>query len=158
MLLELLDSEGFVGMYNFVYLPVDFQRWVGLGYAFINLVTHEVADRARAHFDGFDAWVVESNQVSLACFGDTLQGLTELVERYRNSPVMHELIPGNVKPVIFQNGQRLTFPAPTKRVVSKKPIVFQNGQRITFPAPTKRVRAPKSKGYSNRVPMRTVQN
>merc|ERR1719335_475768 len=43
MLLDLMDSEGFACKYDFVYIPVDFGSQAGLGYAFINLVTPEVA-------------------------------------------------------------------------------------------------------------------
>merc|ERR1740120_413238 len=43
MLLELLDSEGLASLYDFVYLPSDFKRWQGLGYAFVNMVSHEDA-------------------------------------------------------------------------------------------------------------------
>merc|ERR1711879_163684 len=37
-ILTLLDSEGFAGLYNFFYLPMDLRRNAGLGYCWINLV------------------------------------------------------------------------------------------------------------------------
>merc|ERR1712056_156722 len=46
MLLDLLNSRGLKGLYNFVYLPLDFKRWSGLGYAFVNLVSNEAANKA----------------------------------------------------------------------------------------------------------------
>lgn len=36
------------------------------------------------------------------------------MERYRNSPVMHESVPDEYKPVILQNGLRVNFPEPSK--------------------------------------------
>jgi len=116
MLLQLLDSEGFFGMYDFVYLPVDFQSWKGLGYAFVNLVSHADAEYARAHFDGFNAWVVRSVKVCKVSWGEPLQGLVAHCERYRNSPVMHESVPEYVKPAVFFNGQRRSFPTPTMQI------------------------------------------
>merc|ERR1719454_87460 len=43
MLLQLLNDQGFAGEYNFIYMPVDFVKQVGLGYAFVNLVGNDVA-------------------------------------------------------------------------------------------------------------------
>lgn len=115
-LLEHLDSEGFSGMYDFVYLPIDFQRWAGLGYAFVNAVTNVDAQRIRAHFQGFKKWSTGSLKVCEVCWGEPLQGLEAHIERYRDSPVMHEVVPDRFRPVIFEQGQRVGFPTPTKRI------------------------------------------
>merc|ERR1712232_392540 len=48
-LLELIDNQGFDGLYDFVYLPIDFQTELNHCYAFINLITAEDAERFRAH-------------------------------------------------------------------------------------------------------------
>jgi len=44
--LDLLDSGGFRACYDFFYMPVDFQSGSGMGYAFINFVSHEKALQA----------------------------------------------------------------------------------------------------------------
>eukprot|EP00929_Paragymnodinium_shiwhaense_P120457 TRINITY_DN92409_c0_g1_i1.p1 TRINITY_DN92409_c0_g1~~TRINITY_DN92409_c0_g1_i1.p1 ORF type:complete len:514 (-),score=147.09 TRINITY_DN92409_c0_g1_i1:185-1726(-) len=116
MLCDLLDCEGFKRMYDFVYLPIDFNRCAGLGYAFVNFAVHEDADRARKHFEGFTRWRVQSHKVCEVNWGEPLQGLAAHIERFRNSPVMHEGVPHEYKPALFENGVRVPFPEPTKRI------------------------------------------
>jgi hypothetical protein len=116
MLMDLLDREGFIGCYNFIYLPVDFHRLAGLGYAFVNFSKIEFAEQAKQHFQGFDRWAVSSHKVCDVTWGEPLQGLDAHLDRYRNSPVMHEDVPEQYKPVYLQNGARQPFPLPTKRI------------------------------------------
>merc|ERR1711920_394664 len=58
MALELLDEHGFAGCYNFVYLPMDYHRKCGLGYAFVNMVIPSDAERAFDTLQGFSKWNV----------------------------------------------------------------------------------------------------
>merc|ERR1712176_902633 len=53
MLITMLDSHGFAGRYDFLYLPIDFRRKANLGYAFINLVDTEATQALWKAFDGF---------------------------------------------------------------------------------------------------------
>jgi len=87
-----------------------------LGYAFVNLVSNEAANKARMALHGFAEWSVKSSKACHVCWGHPLQGFDACVERYRNSPLMHHLVPAAVKPAVFQNGQRAAFPAPTKAI------------------------------------------
>merc|ERR1712217_871416 len=116
MLLELLDTHGFRGFYDFIYLPVDFKRRAGLGYAFVNMATHQAAERMFEVMQGFTAWPYSSTKVLDLAWGEPLQGLEAHVERYRNSPVMHRDVPDKFKPLLFQGDVRVPFPPPTKRL------------------------------------------
>ena len=116
MLLGMLDEHGFVGLYDFVYLPCDFCRDANLGYAFVNFVDYAAVDRAWKIFDGFSAWSLPTAKVCQVGWSGPHQGLKAHVERYRNSPVMHKSIPDTYKPVIFKNGVRKPFPRPTKKI------------------------------------------
>lgn len=116
MILELLDSQGFVACYDFFYWPMDFNKNAGLGYAFVNLVSPDEAVRFKAHFHGFTQWQLASQKVGEVVWSEPLQGLAPHVERYRNSPIMHEGVPDLHKPLLFSNGQRIPFPAPTRRI------------------------------------------
>jgi hypothetical protein len=114
-LLDRLASHGFQFSFDFVYLPIDIKRDANLGYAFVNFLTNEVADRFYVSFNGFRNWGFASNKVSEVSWG-SLHGLDAHIERYRNSPVMHKDVPDEHRPVLFNEGQRVPFPAPTKRI------------------------------------------
>lgn len=122
-LLALLDEHNFQTLYNFVYLPMDFGKGVNLGYAFVNLVNHEESRRFMRTFDGFTGWRYGGKQVSEAgevSWAHPHQGWEEHVERYRNSPVMHPSMPDEYKPMIFQDGARVTFLPPNKVIKAPK--------------------------------------
>jgi len=126
MLLDLLDTEGFEGRYDFVYLPADFERWVPLGYAIVNFHTNEEAEYAREHFHGFRDWKMVSQNVCESVWAEPLQGLAQHCERYRNSPVMHDSVPDEFKPAVFVHGRRAAFPTPTKRIQRPKRAMKQS--------------------------------
>lgn len=116
MLVSLLDAQGFQGAYDFVYFPIDFRTHAAMGYAFINAVSGEEAVRIRRHFDGFAQWSVPSGKRCTVGWSDPHQGFDSNVQRYRNSPLMHESVPEHYRPIIFNNGVRIPFPEPTKRI------------------------------------------
>jgi len=114
---DLLDIEGFKGLYNFAYLPVDFEnQTTNCGYSIINLVDSETATGFLAHFSEFSRWGVMSNKVCEVKWSDKLQGLDAHVEAFRNSPVLHKHAPDTIRPVVFKDGERVAFPDPTKRI------------------------------------------
>jgi hypothetical protein len=116
MLLQLLNDQGFAGEYDFLYMPIDFVKQVGLGYAFLNLVSNDVAPRFWRSFDRFCSWPVCSSKVCRLGWSTPHQGLQKHIERYRNSPLMHKDVPDEIRPVLFENGVRVAFPPPTKAV------------------------------------------
>lgn len=115
MLLDLLDERS-EGQYNFVYLPIDFATAACLGYAFVNLISEEQAQRLSQSLDGFCDWKVCTRKMCKTSWSDPHQGFEANVERYRNSPVMHETVPQEFKPMVFVDGMAVPFPPPTKRL------------------------------------------
>jgi len=125
LFLNMLDDECLAGEYDFVYFPVDFQTGSGLGYAFVNFTSHEEAVRAWQLLDGYNDWLVGSTKVCEVRWSNPVQGLNANVQRYRNSPLMHEKVPDSYKPVVFSNGVRVEYPAP------KKPIKYFPGKKVS---------------------------
>jgi hypothetical protein len=119
-LLELFDALGFQGLYDFVYLPIDFARNANVGYCFVNLVDAVAASKFQAAFQGFQGWTGSSRKVCEAVWSEFNQGLACHVDRYRNSPVMHADVPDECRPVLFKDGQRIAFPALTKSLKRPK--------------------------------------
>lgn len=132
MLLDLLDSEGFSKLYDFIYLPIDFKSRASLGYSFVNLVNPEAANRFRLTFEGFSNWILPSRKVCYVTWSGPHQGLREHVERYRNSPVMHDTVPDTYKPVIFKDGVRAAFPPPSKKLRAPRIRHFRAGNGTDF--------------------------
>jgi len=114
MLLSMLDGEGFVGGYDFLYLPMDFTSGACLGYAFVNLVVPAQVGRFWRAFDGYARWTVPSRKVCRVSWSGPHQGLEAHIERFRNSPVMHGSVCDDFKPVLFAGGLRVAFPGPNK--------------------------------------------
>mmetsp|Transcript_3966 Transcript_3966/g.11911 ORF Transcript_3966/g.11911 Transcript_3966/m.11911 type:complete len:587 (-) Transcript_3966:73-1833(-) len=116
MLIRMLDEAGFVGFYDFVYMPMNFRTKSSFGYAFVNLVAPHVAQYCYDHFQGFRRWGVQTDKVCEVSWSDMHQGLMAHIHRYRNSPVMHESVPDEYKPVVYARGVRVPFPPPTKKL------------------------------------------
>lgn len=118
------DARGFRGQYDFFYLPIDFQTDNNLGYAFVNLVTPMSAERFRSTYQGL-ALAGDRSKKICAVAPATTQGRAANVEYYRNSNVMS--MEDKYQPVVFENGMRARFPAPTKAV---KPIRYRESRGV----------------------------
>jgi len=120
VLLELLNSNGFAQGYDFVYVPHNFATATLCGFAFINFVDDDTAERFFDDFAIFVGWPNEGNDVPTVEWSTNLQGQAAQMERYRNSPTMHSSVPEEMKPSLFRDGVRVAFPAPTKAIAAPK--------------------------------------
>merc|ERR1712151_399909 len=116
MLTNMLNEEGFANVYDFIYMPMNFRTKASFGYAFVNMVTPEDAERCHEKLEGFTRWRVPTDKICEVSWSDMHQGLAAHVERYRSSPVMHESVPDEYKPVMYSCGVRVPFPPPTKKL------------------------------------------
>lgn len=111
-LLARLDEHGFSGDYDFVYLPHDFKSLKSFGFAHINFVSVAAAERFLVEMKGFKDWGCDGGDPAEVAFSTKHQGLTTLVEHYRNMPLMHSSVPQGMKPALFHRGMRVEFPEP----------------------------------------------
>merc|ERR1712113_588105 len=98
--LDLLDSNGI--QYDFIYIPIDWDKGANLGYAFINLVSHAEAERIAVLLNGYSEWKVPSAKICEVVWAKAeQQSLHRNIQRFRNSPVMHHDVPDEFKPLLF---------------------------------------------------------
>jgi hypothetical protein len=134
MVLDLLDMTGFENSYDFFYLPHDFKRLpkhANVGYFFVNFVTHDIAVQALTKLVGFNNWPMakSSNKMLSTTWATKTQGLNGCIERYQNSPIMHQNVPFECKPMLFHNGEATPM-APIADCVSVKRPRYQQLMKV----------------------------
>merc|ERR1712151_1209005 len=93
-------------------MPMNFRAGGNFGYVFVNFVSNTVAVEFMANLQAF-----EHDETQWRSVWSTCQGLDETIERYRNSPLMHDRVPKGCKPAMYDEmGARVPFPLPTKPI------------------------------------------
>jgi len=115
MLLDILRSAGLANHIAFIYLPMNLRSPGNFGYAFVDFGCTQVAEVCKNELQGFSGWSGVSDMALEVVWSET-QGLDSLVQRYRDSPLMHKSLEDELKPALFKNGVRISFPPPTKNI------------------------------------------
>lgn len=109
---RMLDSAEFEGLYDFVYVPMNFKSSRNLGYALVNFTEPRHALAAQECFHG-----ARMGQGALVAeFSSKHSVLSSLIEQYRGSHVLTDAgVPEEHKPQLLQDGKAIPFPgaAPT---------------------------------------------
>mmetsp|Transcript_21618 Transcript_21618/g.40707 ORF Transcript_21618/g.40707 Transcript_21618/m.40707 type:complete len:199 (-) Transcript_21618:272-868(-) len=108
MLLDVIDGKGFAGSYDFVYLPIHPKTRRGMGYAFVNLISHERAIAFMEAFEGYEEWPIASLKRCEVGWSSR-QGFDANMKALKKS-LLKESVPESSKPAVFQNGIRRPFP------------------------------------------------
>jgi len=107
-----LIARGYRGLFDFVYMPMSLRSNGCFGYAFVNFTCASLALQLKRQLQLLEADDKEWRVVWSSC-----QGLAANVERYRNSPLMHDTVPADCKPALYdEHGDQVKFPAPTKNI------------------------------------------
>jgi hypothetical protein len=127
VLIALLVQQGFHGRFNFVYMPMNFRTGSNVGYAFVNLQDHSTALDLMQKLEedvGFGKGKLLKPRGLKTEWG-SCQGYAANIERFRNSSVMHSVVPPECKPALYdQEGNAVSFPPPTEHV--RKPRIHMS--------------------------------
>mmetsp|Transcript_60973 Transcript_60973/g.132231 ORF Transcript_60973/g.132231 Transcript_60973/m.132231 type:complete len:351 (+) Transcript_60973:109-1161(+) len=117
MLMEKLNTGGFRGDIDFIYLPIDFKNKCNVGYTFLNFRTEAACMRFAAEYHNADSSKklpgFKSKKVCEVSPA-RCQGREENVRRLQGSPVMAELVgkPEWLPMVFNEQGESEGFPVP----------------------------------------------
>jgi len=113
-----LQAHGFSAgtHFDFVFVPMDAAGVSSCGHAIINMGSPHHAETLLRRLQGFHNWSCGSTEVLEIVWNVEEQGLSRLVERLRNSSVMHMRVPDICKPCVFSWMGRVQFPKPTRRI------------------------------------------
>jgi hypothetical protein len=110
-LIEVLDKEGFGGFYDFVYLPMESGFGRNIGHAIVNLTRHEYGLALAAKLQGRTAWFGFHGIQCQVTWSVHSQGISQLIEHYRDHPGNHDSVPTEMRPSFFSKGFPAPFPA-----------------------------------------------
>lgn len=106
-LLQEIDDLGFINTYDFFYLPMDMHNRSNVGYAFINFVTAQHAERFRRAFSDHRFQRFQSRKISSVCSAH-VQGLRENLRHFKNRAVTHARN-DQYRPIVLLGSQRVEF-------------------------------------------------
>jgi len=109
-LIEILDKEGFSGFYDFLYLPSSAESGKNSGYAIVNLTRHEYGLSLSASMHGRTSWCGHKTHECQVTWSSSLQGLTQLLDHYRNHAASADCVAADMRPTFFSGGWPRPFP------------------------------------------------
>ncbi|CAJ1355408.1 unnamed protein product [Effrenium voratum] len=106
-LLEEINAEGFTGLYDFFYLPMDVRNKTNVGYAFINFLEPASMTSFSEHFKDYQ--FKKHNSSKIASVNPAhVQGLARNVQQLTKKAVLH-FNNGQYAPVVFKDGEQVDF-------------------------------------------------
>ncbi|KAF4726291.1 hypothetical protein FOZ62_021581 [Perkinsus olseni] len=108
LLWEFMETCGFRGTYDFIYLPTDFAHGTNMGYGFINFRSPLFAQYFILRTNGVRLPLSGNSSKSCTCCWARIQGYEANVAHVASSPF--DQLPENVKPIVLdQHGIRIPF-------------------------------------------------
>ncbi|EER16848.1 conserved hypothetical protein [Perkinsus marinus ATCC 50983] len=106
---QVFNEVGLKGAFDFLYVPLNFKTREAVGFAFVNFVDQEHAQKM---IDGFNNLILD-DCMPLVVEPAKNQGLQAQIDHLKESPV--NAADEEFRPRLFElgTGKRLEFPAPT---------------------------------------------
>lgn len=101
-LLEEIDAQGFVGTYDFFYLPIDVRNNANVGYAFINFLHPRDFERFCAEFKDYHFKRNVSKKIATVSPA-IVQGLRQNIQNLLKKRVAQ----GQHGPILLHEGRRI---------------------------------------------------
>lgn len=103
-----METCGFTGTYDFIYLPTDFVRGTNMGYGFINFKTSHYAKTFMSSVNGVRLPFSGNSSKQCTCCWARIQGYDANIAHVAKSALKN--LPGNVRPIILNpSGVRIPF-------------------------------------------------
>lgn len=124
------------------FAEVKFLTGIPFGHAFVNFISPSASHEFRCLAAEFE------KQELILSWAD-VQGLEEQIKRYRNSPVMHRgqglarVLTSRVGCQAAPDLAESSLPRHRNVPEAYKPIIFKDGVRMPFPAPSEWIKPPK---------------
>eukprot|EP00931_Biecheleriopsis_adriatica_P092187 TRINITY_DN66004_c0_g1_i1.p1 TRINITY_DN66004_c0_g1~~TRINITY_DN66004_c0_g1_i1.p1 ORF type:complete len:389 (+),score=86.75 TRINITY_DN66004_c0_g1_i1:35-1201(+) len=128
-LMKEINHLGFQGTFNFFYLPMDIHNRSNVGYAFINFISAEEAERFWKEFDGHDFGRFRSRKVAAVCKAH-LQGLDANIRHFQHRAITMARN-DQYRPAVIRNGQRIQFDVAVAEVQARTAALSSPTSRST---------------------------
>eukprot|EP00928_Gymnodinium_smaydae_P073970 TRINITY_DN5705_c0_g2_i3.p1 TRINITY_DN5705_c0_g2~~TRINITY_DN5705_c0_g2_i3.p1 ORF type:complete len:385 (+),score=43.31 TRINITY_DN5705_c0_g2_i3:58-1212(+) len=104
-----LNSAGYKGLFDFVDVPTNRVSKMTGGFAIVNLIHPAYAPFFWKTFDGFKQWTCKSKNICRVVWYDQLQGLHQILLRYKNLIIVNKGIPKKARPWLLNEGEWVPF-------------------------------------------------
>jgi len=112
-LLEEIDGQGFLGTYDFFYLPMDVRNHANVGYAFINFLDPADLLRFCRQFENYQFKRASSRKLAMVSPA-IVQGLRQNVQNLMKKKVAQ----GQYRPIVMRNGARIDIEDAAREIAS----------------------------------------
>lgn len=120
-LIKEVDRQGFLGKYDFFYLPMDMRNRTNVGYAFVNFLSPEDMERFTEHFEGYHFEMFSSHKIGKVSAAN-VQGLERNLRQLQTRAVTQNA-DQDYRPVIVHEGRHLDFEEAMAIFAAREPEV-----------------------------------